>query len=76
MIEIRKKEGETVGSLLFRFNKKIKHSGLMKESRKRRFTKRVVNKNKRRQSTLYRAAKQVKIEQERKHGGRPARKTA
>lgn len=76
MIEIRKKEGETVGSFLFRFNKRIKQSGVLKEKRKRRYTKRNQNRNKRRGSALYRAEKEVQLTRERKYGGESSRKNS
>lgn len=68
MIEAKKKEGESVGSFLFRFNKKVKHSGIMKEMRKRRFTSRAVNRNKRRSAALYRIGKKEELKRVRKYG--------
>lgn len=61
-MEIKKKEGEQATSLIFRFNKKVQQSGLMKESKKRKYRDRPVSKTKRRQSAIYRAerAEQVK----------------
>ena len=57
MIESRKKEGETPASLMFRFSKRVKQSGVLTEVRKRRFHKRSANKRKRRLSAIYRAGK-------------------
>jgi ribosomal protein S21 len=74
MIEVRKKEGETTGSFLFSFNKRVKRSGVMKETRKRRYRARTQNRTKRRNSTLYRVSKHAEIEKERKYGGEPAKR--
>lgn len=68
MIESKKKEGESVNSLLFRFNKRVKHSGVMKEMKKRRFKDRTVNKNKRRRTALYKVSKKEELKQARKYG--------
>ncbi len=68
MIQVDKKEGEHVGSFIFRFNKKIRNSGIVREVRKRRFQDRSINKNKRRQSALYRVQKQGEIKTARKYG--------
>lgn len=43
MLSVRKREGESATSLMFRFNKRVKQSGLVKEVRKRRFTDRKVS---------------------------------
>ncbi|MAF80210.1 30S ribosomal protein S21 [bacterium] len=67
-IEAHKKEGENIGSFLFRFNKRIKQSGILKEAKKRKFSKRPENKRKRRLSALYREEKEKEIERKRKLG--------
>lgn len=67
-IEVRKKEGETVQSLIFRFTKKIKQSGVLTEVRKRQFRQRPQSKLKKRLSAMYRAAKQKEFEKKRKLG--------
>jgi ribosomal protein S21 len=67
-IEIKKKEGETVGSFLYRFNKRVQHSGLVKETRKRQFQARPSNRRKRREGALYRMKKQKELAQTRKRG--------
>ena len=36
MIEVKKKEGESSSGLLFRFSKKVRQSGVLKEVRKRK----------------------------------------
>lgn len=67
-IEVRKKKGENVNSLLFRFNKRIKQSGVLKEVKKRRFKSREVNRNKKRASALYRSNRQEEIAKSKKYG--------
>jgi ribosomal protein S21 len=67
-IEVRKKEGETASSLLFRFTKKVRQSGVLAEARKRRFKDRRINRNKRRVSAIYRAAKRAEMERLKKLG--------
>jgi hypothetical protein len=57
MIETRKKEGESSNSLLFRFSKKVRQSGVMAEVRKRRFKGRAVNRVKRRLAAIHRSEK-------------------
>ena len=54
MIYVKKREGESASSLMYRFNKKIKQSGLVKEVRKRRFTNRGQSKLKVKLSALHR----------------------
>jgi len=67
-IEIRKKENESVQSLIFRFSKKIKQSGILTEARKRQFKERNQNKRKRRLSAIYRAKKREEYERMKKLG--------
>lgn len=54
--------------LLFRFTKKVQHSGVLKEARGRRTRKRAINKTKRRLSALHREVKRAKVEHDRKMG--------
>lgn len=61
MAEVKRKKNETFESLLRRFNKRIMQSGKVLQARKIRYEKRPVNKNRRRESTLFR------IEARRKH---------
>jgi ribosomal protein S21 len=68
MIEIRKKEGESAASLVARFTKKVKQSGVLRETRKRRFKVRAVNRNKRRGLALKRESKKQEMEYLRKMG--------
>ncbi|MEK7147051.1 MAG: 30S ribosomal protein S21 [Patescibacteria group bacterium] len=67
-MEIRKKEGENLNSLLYRFNKKMQHSGILKEAKKRRFYKRVINRRKIKMSALYRLARMKEIQKAKKTG--------
>ena len=67
-IEVKHKEGEGVSGFMYRFNKKVQHSGLVKEMRKRQFRKRAVNRGKRKQAALYRMAKGEEIARLRKYG--------
>lgn len=68
MIEVKKKDGETSTALLFRFTKKVRQSGVMKEVRKRRFYARTENKRKRAISAKYRDIKKKEISDLRKLG--------
>jgi len=75
-IKLDKKEGENVGSFIFRFNKKVKRSGVLKEVRKRRFKSRPENRNARRKGALYRITKQEALQKEKKYGYDARRKNA
>lgn len=67
-IKVRKREGESVNTLLYRFNKRVQQSGLVREVRKRQFRKRAENRTKRKNSALYRKDKEVVMARERKFG--------
>lgn len=68
MIEIKKKEGESSSSALFRFTKRVRQSGVLTELRKRRFKKRTENKRARRLSAIYRAKKRTEVARLKKLG--------
>ncbi len=68
LMEVRKKEGEAASSLIFRFNKRMQQSGILKETKKRRFTDRPKSKIKRRQSAIYKYHKMENIIRLRKLG--------
>lgn len=68
MVEVRKKEGESSAALLFRFSKKVKRSGVLKEAKKRRFHKRAVSRRQRRLSAGHREEKKAEIERLKKLG--------
>lgn len=62
MIEIKRKEGESVNAFLYRFTKKIQHSGVIKQSKKGRFHNRTQNERARKDSALYRLNKKLETE--------------
>ena len=68
MIEVRRKEGESPASLLFRFSKRVRQSGIMPETRKRRFTDRPQNRRKRRLSAVFRSVKRAELARAKKLG--------
>ncbi|HEY4498169.1 MAG TPA: 30S ribosomal protein S21 [Candidatus Paceibacterota bacterium] len=67
-ISIKRKEGESTSSLVYRFTKKVQQSGVLVEAKRRRFKKRAVNRNRRRRSALHRRRRSVEIERARKLG--------
>ena len=67
-IDVKKKEGESPNALLFRFTRRIKRSGVLKEKNKRRFTTRKPNKTARRNSAIHRAGKRTEIARAKKLG--------
>lgn len=67
-IEVRRKEGESAGTLIYRFTKKIQQSGVLKEAKRRRFHRRAINRSKRRLSALHRETKKKEIERAKKLG--------
>ena len=67
-IEITKKEGENTGSFLFRFSKRVRQSGIMKESKRRRFKERPENRGRRRKRAIYRKGMEQEIELKKKYG--------
>lgn len=64
----KRKEGETTGSFLYRFSKKIQHSGILREAKKRRFHHRKPSRIKRRLSAIYRDDKRKETEKNKKLG--------
>jgi ribosomal protein S21 len=67
-MQVRRKEGESIGSFLYRFTKKVQHGGILKEARKRRFYSRTKNRTKRKEAAIYREEKRKEHEQSRKLG--------
>jgi len=67
-IKTRKEEGESVGSLIYRFNRKVRRSGILREFKNRRFWLRPINRNRRRVSALRRDEKRRQIEKDKKLG--------
>lgn len=68
MIIVKKKEEESASALLFRFTKKIKQSGVLKEARRRRFRDRPVGKRRRKLSALHRETKKKEFAHKKKMG--------
>ncbi len=67
-IEVKKRENETSNSMLYRFTKRVQHSGVIKEARKRQFTTRTANSTKRRAAALYRMERQSELQATKKRG--------
>jgi ribosomal protein S21 len=68
MIEVRKKERETPSALVFRFLKRVKRSGVLREVRRRRFHDRSVSRLDRKLSALHRVEKKAEFKRMRKMG--------
>ena len=67
-MEVKRREGESIGSFIYRFTKKIQRSGVLREAKKRRFFERPVSKRKRRLSAIHREKKRLEREKLRKLG--------
>lgn len=67
-MELKRREGESTGSFLHRFTKKIRQSGILIEVKKRRFRGRRASKQKKRLSALYRYDKRKQVERAKKLG--------
>ncbi|PIT92603.1 MAG: 30S ribosomal protein S21 [Candidatus Harrisonbacteria bacterium CG10_big_fil_rev_8_21_14_0_10_42_17] len=68
MVDVQRKDGESSNSLIYRFTKRVQQSGVLREAKKRRYTKRPVNRNKIRLAALHREARKKEIEYARKMG--------
>ncbi len=68
LIQLKRKEGESTGSFLYRFSTKIKQSGVLKEAKRRRFKTRDLNKRKRKLGALYRLSKAQEMKELKKYG--------
>jgi ribosomal protein S21 len=68
MLSVRKRDGESPTGLMYRFNKRVKQSGLVKEVRKRRFTDRKVSKLKIKLSALHREVAKKEYQRKKKMG--------
>lgn len=68
VIKVQRKEGESINSLVFRFTKRVQHSGILREAKKRRFHDRPQNRRKRLLSALYRERRKAELEKMRKLG--------
>jgi ribosomal protein S21 len=67
-IEVRKKEGEQGNSLLYTFTRRVKRSGILRETRARRFRDRPTSRVKRKLSAIHRAEKKVEMDRQKKLG--------
>ena len=67
-VEVKKRGGESASTLLYRFSKKIRQSGVVKEFRKRKFHERTHGKLQRRVSALHRVKKKAEVVRMRKLG--------
>ena len=67
-MELKRREGEPVNAFLYRFNKRVRQAGILKEAKKRRFRARPVSRNKRRLGALYREKKKSEVTRMKKMG--------
>ncbi len=67
-MEVKRREGETPSAFLYRFTKKVKHSGVLREMKKRQHAKRPVSKRSRRLSAIHREGKKLEVVKARKLG--------
>ena len=68
MITARRKEGESASSLIYRFTKRVQQTGVLKESKKRRFYTRGKSKLNRKLSAMHRVTKRKEMEHAKKWG--------
>lgn len=68
MIEVKKKDNESVGSLLRRFSRKVQQSGLLLQARSSRFQEKSKSRTERRKSALRRNVIVAQKEKDRKLG--------
>ena len=68
MIEVKKKDNESIGSLLRRFSKKVQQSGLLLQARSSRFKDKNLSRTERRKTALRRNEITVEKEKLRKFG--------
>jgi len=67
-IHLRKKDGESNNSLVYRFTKKVVQSGVLKQVKSKRYHERNVNRRKRRASALHREKKRAEIQKAKRMG--------
>jgi small subunit ribosomal protein S21 len=65
---IKRKEGESASSLLYRFSKRVQQTGILREAKKRKHYARPTSRIKRKLSALHRQAKKKETERRRKLG--------
>ena len=68
VLTVKKRDGESANTLVYRFGKRVQYSGILREARKRRFYKRAINRNRRRRSALHSAARKEEIKKAKKLG--------
>ncbi|OHB20173.1 MAG: hypothetical protein A2939_00825 [Parcubacteria group bacterium RIFCSPLOWO2_01_FULL_48_18] len=68
MVEVKRKEGESISSLIYRFSRRVQQSGVVLDVKKRRFRKRPPNRLKIKLSALHRLGKRIEFEKKRKLG--------
>lgn len=67
-LELKRREGESLPSFLYRFNKRMQQSGVLREAKKRRFYARPANRLKRKRSALHRVRRIQERERAKKLG--------
>lgn len=67
-VKVKKRKGENFNSMLYRFNRKIKRSGILREVKSRMYYQKPLNKNQQKKSALYREKKKKEVEKARKYG--------
>lgn len=67
-MQVKKREGESTSSMIYRFTKRTQQSGILREAKKRRYFKRPISRLKRRVSALVKAKKKVEVEKAKKLG--------
>ncbi len=67
-INLKKKEGESNNSLIYRFTKKVMQSGVLRQFKSKRYHNRTVNRNKRRLSALHRGKKREEVKRAKRMG--------
>jgi len=67
-IKVKKRGGESTSSFIYRFSKRVKRAGVLKEAKRRRYHSRETSKAKQKASALYRVTKQKEVERMRKLG--------
>ncbi len=67
-IRVKKREKESPTSLIYRFNKKVMRSGIVREVRKRQFKSRPINKREEKLLALHRKKKEEEIQKMKEYG--------
>lgn len=68
MVTVKKREGEPPNALIFRFTKKVRRSGTIIETRRRRFGGRPVSRRKRKLSAIFKDKKKKEMAKQKKFG--------